>query len=139
MSMNPQDNVKIAQQAYENFKAGNIPALLNLVADDVEWILPEVAGVAISGTREGRDEVADFFKTLNETQEVIRFEPREFIAQNDQVVVLGSYSFRVKATRQRFESDWAHVFTIQNGHIVHFQEFTDTAAVAVAYRKAAAA
>jgi ketosteroid isomerase-like protein len=139
MSMNPQENVKVAQQAYTNFKAGNIPALLNLVADDVEWILPEVAGVAISGTREGREEVADFFRTLNETQEVISFEPREFIAQNDQVVVLGRYSFRVRATRQQFESDWAHVFTIQNGQITHFQEFTDTAAVAVAHRKAAAA
>lgn len=137
--MNPQDNVKIAQQAYANFKAGNIPSLLNLVDDSVEWILPEVAGVAISGTREGREEVADFFRTLGETQEVISFEPRQFIAQNDLVVALGSYSFRVRATRQQFESDWAHVFTIQNGRITRFQEFADTAAVAVAYRTAAAA
>src|SRR5689334_5347247 len=106
MSMNPQDNVKIAQQAYANFKTGNISSLLNLVDDNVEWILPEVAGVAISGTREGREEVADFFRTLNETQEVISFEPRQFIAQDDQVVVLGHYSFLVMATRQQFESDW---------------------------------
>ncbi len=137
--MNPQDNVKIAQQAYANFKAGNIPSLLNLVDESVEWILPEVAGVAISGTREGREEVADFFRTLGETQEVISFEPRQFIAQNDQVVALGSYSFRVRATRLQFESDWAHVFTIQNGKITRFQEFADTAAVAFAYRTAAAA
>jgi ketosteroid isomerase-like protein len=139
MSMNPQNNVKVAQEAYENFKSGNMPSLLNLMSDNVEWILPELAGVPIAGRRRGREQVTDFFRTLNETQEVISFEPRQFIAQDDQVVVLGQYSFRVRATRQQFESDWAHVFTIRNGQIVRFQEFTDTAAVAVAHRKAAAA
>ena len=137
--MNPQDNVKIAQQAYADYEAGNISSLLKLVSDNVEWILPEVPGVAVSGTRHGRDGVADFFRTLNESQEAVIFEPRQFIAQGDKVVVLGHYSFRVKGTRQQFESDWAHVFTILNGQITRFQEFTDTAAVAVAYRKAAAA
>lgn len=106
--MNPQDNVKIAKQAYEDFKAGNIPSLLNLVSDNVEWILPEVAGVAVSGTRHGRDGVANFFRKLDETQQVVSFEPRQFIAQDDQVVTLGRYSFRVKGMRQQFDSDWAH-------------------------------
>jgi uncharacterized protein len=139
MSMNPQENVKIVQQAYERYKTGNIPSVLELMSDRVEWVLPELAGVPVAGTRHGRDGVADFFSKLSETQQVISFEPLEFIAQGDKVVVLGRYSYRVTSTRQQFDSDWAHVFTIQNGKIVRFQEFTDTAAVAVAYRKAAAA
>jgi ketosteroid isomerase-like protein len=105
----------------------------------VEWELPEVPGVEVSGIRKGRNGVAEFFETLANTQEVVNFEPQQYIAQNDIVVALGRYSFRVKATRQVFDSDWAHVFTIRNGAIVRFQEFTDTAAVARAYRKAAAA
>jgi len=139
MSMSPQDNSKIVQQAYADFKAGNIPSLLELVSDSVEWILPEVAGVDVSGTRRGRDGVADFFQTLEQSQEVVRFEPREFVAQGDKVVVLGNYTFQVKGTRRQFTSDWAHVFTIQNGKIVRFQEFTDTAAVSNAYQQRAAA
>jgi len=139
MSMSPQDNTKIVQQAYADFKAGNIPSLLELVSDGVEWILPDVAGVDVSGTRRGRAGVADFFKTLDQSQEVVRFESREFVAQGDKVVVLGSYTFRVKGTRRQFTSDWAHVFTLQNGKIVRFQEHTDTAAVAVAYQHQAAA
>lgn len=137
--MSPQDNVKIVQDGYERFKTGNIPSLLEIMSDRVEWMIPEVPGVPVSGTRNGREGVADFFAKLNETQELISFEPREFIAQGDKVVVLGRYSFRVRATRQQFESDWAHVFTIQNGKVVRFQEFADTAAVAVAHRKVAAA
>ena len=137
--MSPQDNTTIAKQAYEEFKTANIPALLDLVSDGVEWVLPDVAGVDVSGTRRGRAGVAEFFKTLDQSQEVVRFEPREFVAQGDKVVALGNYTFRVKGTRRQFTSDWAHVFTIQNGKIARFQEFTDTAAVATAYQQQAAA
>ena len=62
--MNPQDNVKIVQQVYENFQKGNIPALLKSLTDDVEWDLPEIENVPIAGKRQGRDRVADFFVTL---------------------------------------------------------------------------
>jgi ketosteroid isomerase-like protein len=139
MSMNPQENITTVRQAYENFKTGNIQGILNLVSDNVEWTLPEVQGVPVSGTRHGRSGVADFFATLSETQEVVSFEPRQFVAQGNTVVALGRYAFRVKTSRQQFESDWAHVFAIENGKITKFQEFTDTAAVASAHRKAAAA
>ena len=133
--MNPQDNVKIVQQVYENFQKGNIPALLKSLTDNVEWELPEVENVPIAGKRQGRDRVADFFSELNETQETIDFIPRDFIAQGEKVVVLGSYTWRVKASGGRFTSDWAHVFTMRDGRIERFQEYTDTAAVAAAYKE----
>ncbi len=133
--MNPQENVKIVQQAYEDFKNGNIPALLESMADNVEWELPELEGVPIAGKRQGRDRVADFFATLSETQEVLNFEPTEFVAQGEKVVVLGDYTWRVKATGGQITSDWAHVFTVRNGRIERFQEYTDTAAIAAAYRQ----
>jgi uncharacterized protein len=139
MTMNPQENVRIAQQAYENFKQGNIQGIVDAVSDKIVWTLPEIQGVPVSGTRRGRNGVTEFFSTLHKTQEVVSFEPRQFVAQGDTVVALGRYSFRVKASRQQFDSDWAHVFTIENGKIVRFQEFTDTAAVAGAYAKAVAA
>jgi uncharacterized protein len=131
--MNPQENAKIVQQAYENFKNGNIPALLELIADNVEWELPELEGVPIAGKYHGRKGVADFFAKLGDTQEVVNFEPTEFVTQEEKVVVLGHYTWRVKANRAQFTSDWAHVFTVRNGRIERFQEYTDTAAVAAAY------
>jgi ketosteroid isomerase-like protein len=133
-----QENVKIVQQAYENFKKGNIHGVLELIAPTAEWQLPEMEGVAVAGKRHGREGVADFFSKLTATQEVNSFEPAEFIEQGNKVVSLGRYSFTVKATRGQFTSDFAHVFTIENGQIVRFQEFTDTAAVAAAYKQQAA-
>ncbi len=137
--MDPQENTKLVQQAYQLFKAGNIPALLDMCSDTVEWVFPELKGVAVTGTHRGRKGVADFFTKLAQTQETLSFEPREFIAQGDKVVVLGHYAFRVKATGKQFESDWAEVFTIKNGKVARFQEYANTAAAIVAYQTALAA
>ena len=137
--MEPKENVKVIQQAYANFKTGNIAGLLDLVSDRVEWQLPEMIGVPFAGKRKGRDGVAGFFAKLAETEEVISFEPREFIAQDDKVVVTGAYSFRVKGTRQTFNSEWAHFFIVKDGKIARFQEFMDTAAVVAAYQQPKAA
>ena len=69
-------------------------------------------------------------------QEVLEFEPREFIAQGDKVVSLGNYRWRVKDTGREFKSDFVHIFTIRDGKIVRFREHLDTAAAAAAYKKA---
>jgi hypothetical protein len=132
-------NTAIVQQAYTNFKTGDIPGLLDLLSDEVTWELPEIEGVAITGKRNGRDGVKEFFATLARDQEVVEFEPREFVAQGDRVVSLGDYKWRVKDTDREFASDFAHVFTIRDGKVTGFREYFDSAAVAAAYRKAMSA
>lgn len=137
--MSEQDNVALVQQVYNNFKAGNIPALLDMLPDNVTWHLPEIEGVPFAGKRTGREAVRDFFVGVEANQETLEFEPREFIAQGDKVVSLGHYRWRVKTTGREFSSDFAHVFTIRDGKIMGFQEYTDTASAARAYQKSAAA
>ena len=133
------ENIAVAQQGYNNFKTGNIVALVEQTTDDIVWQLPEVEGVALSGTRTGRDGVVEFFATVARDQEVIEFEPREFVAQNDKVVVFGHYRWRVRNTGREFESDFVHVFTIRDGKIAAFREHFDTAVAAAAYRQAMSA
>ncbi len=132
--MSEQENTKVVQQAYENFKSGNIPALLNLISDEIKWQVPEIKNVPFAGKRHGREQTAQFFAIVAEAQEAQQFEPREYIAQGDKVVALGHYRWRVKATGRVFEADWTHVFTVRGGRIVSFQEYTDTAVAAAAYR-----
>ena len=137
--MSEQENTRLVQQAYENFKGGDIQSLLGLLSDDAEWRLPEIENVPFAGQRRGREEVAQFFATLADAQETRQFEPQEFIAQGDKVVALGRYSWHVKSTGRSYGGDWAHVFTVRDGKIVGFHEYTDTAAAAAAYQKAASA
>jgi uncharacterized protein len=85
-----------------------------------------------AGTRHGREGVAEFFSLIGDTLEFEQFEPREFVAQGDTVVVLGYERSLVKPTGHTFEQEWAHVYTLRGGKIAKFRAFEDTAAHVVA-------
>jgi ketosteroid isomerase-like protein len=71
---------------------------------------------------------------LDGAEEIERFEPKEFLAQGEKVVVLGTYRARVKTTGRIVESDWVHVHILRDGKVQEFREFCDTAAAVEAYR-----
>ena len=133
--MADRDNVQVVRDAYAAFQRGDITALLALVADNVEWhAIKGAEGVAPhAGARRGKAAVADFFAQLGASTEFTRFEPREFIAQGDQVVAIGEYAARVKSTGRSVASDWAMVFTVRDGKVVRFREWTDSAQLVRAY------
>src|ERR671926_1076253 len=87
--MNERTKVGVVQQGYEAFGRGDIPAVLDLLTDDVEWTLQGPSVLPFAGTRRGREGVAEFFSLLGENLEFQEFEAREFVAQGDTVVVLG--------------------------------------------------
>jgi uncharacterized protein len=137
--MSEQQNVKVVQDAYAAFQRGDIPGLLNSLADNIVWTIPGPKELPFVGQRTGRDQVAQFFAILAQHQEPEQFEPRTYVAQGDTVVALGRFRWRVKSNGNSAESDFAHVFTIRNGKVATFNEYTDTHAIAVAYSAQAAA
>ena len=110
-------NTRVVQQAIAAFQRGDIPALLATMTDDIAWHIPVVEHAAYTGPRHGRDAVAGFFADLAQHQTPRRFEPRQYIAQGDEVVVLGHYAWDVTPTGRQWEGDYAHVFTIRDGRI----------------------
>ena len=70
--------------------------------------------------------------------DILDFQPREFVADGDRVLVIGWERAKVKATNRTFELDWVMAFTVRNGKVVSFREYTDTKAMADAYESAAA-
>jgi uncharacterized protein len=131
--MSESENVKIVQDAYAAFGRGDIPSLLASLSDDVVWTLPGAPLIPQAGTYRGPEGVAQFFQKLAQTTEFLAFEPREFVAQGDRVIALGSYQAKGIATGRSFAADWAMSFTIRDGKVVKFQEFTDTASIAPIY------
>ena len=49
------------------------------------------------------------------------------MATDEVVVALGDYSATCKATGKSFKAPFAHVWKLQHGKVVVFQQFTDTA------------
>jgi len=137
--MNEQENTRLVQRCYELFKSGDIHALLDLFSEDIDFQMPEIENVPFSGRHQGREATARFFKLVSESQDVLEFNPQEFMAQGDKVVVLGNSSYRVKASRREYGVEWAHVWTVRDGKVVASKEYLDTAASFAAYQQAARA
>ena len=137
--MSEQQNIETVQQAYATFSRGDIQSLLGIMADDVRWTTPEVPGAPHSGTRTGRDQVAEFFRLVAELWEFSSFEPKQYIASGDDVAVRGSYSGRARTTGRSFSCDWVMAWTFRNGKVAAFQEYTDTAALMAALASEAVA
>jgi ketosteroid isomerase-like protein len=133
--MGENENIELVRKGYEAFLRGDINALMDLFADDIEWELDSNDAVPFTGLRKGKEEVAEFFRLVNENQHPLQFEPREFVAQGDKVVALGHYAWSVKSTDRNYESDFAEVFTVRDGKIARFREFMNTMEADAAYRK----
>ena len=76
--MSEQETTGLVQQACGYFLSGDIPTLLGLLSEDVEWLIPGPERVPTAGNRHGREQVGQFFQTLSDTLEAQQFEPREF-------------------------------------------------------------
>ena len=128
-------NTQIVKDAYAAFLRGDIAAILAMVDDAVQWqgVIGTEGVLPQAGLRQGRDAVAEFFSQVDATVGFDEFAPSEFIAQGDQVAVVGSYRGRAKTTGQRFETVWVMVFTIRDGKIARFREFTDSAQLVRAF------
>ena len=132
--MPEKDNIKVVQDAYDAFGRGDVQGILDVLDANIVWKGVYGAGphVPTSGERRGKAQVGEFFKQVAENVNFSSFEPKEFIATGDKVVALGHY----KATTpigKAFDSDFAMVFTLRNGKVTEFQEFTDSASVNAAY------
>jgi ketosteroid isomerase-like protein len=136
--MSEQQNVELVRKGYEAFGRGDIEGMLSLFDDNIEWVSPGPSDLPTAGTRRGRQQVAEFFRAINEAFEIQQFEPKTFVAQGDRVVVLGEDTARVKATGKVLNESWAHAFVVRNGKVVSFQEYIDTAATVAEIRAAAA-
>lgn len=131
-----QQNLSVVRRGYDAFGRGDIPGLLTLLDPQVSWTTPGPADLPTAGARSGHAAVNTFFQNLASTGDILRFEPKEFIAQGDHVVVLGDDTTRVKATGKTVEFRWAHVFTLREGKVVSFEEIGDTTALVAEIRSA---
>jgi uncharacterized protein len=124
-----QNSLDIVRRGYEAFGRGDIDGLLALLDENIQWTTPGPPELPIAGRRTGKQAVAAFFQDLAGLLDVQTFEPKEFIAQGDRVVVLGRDTARVKATGKVIESAWVHAFSVRDGKIARLDEYNDVSAL----------
>ncbi len=132
--MHEEQNLALVRRGYDAFGRGDIATLLTLFDAEISWVTPGPADLPTAGTRHGHAAVAEFFKTLLGLMDVTRFEPVEFIAKDEQVIVIGNETCRVRATGKEVDYRWVHVFTIREGKVTAFEEFGDLSALVIDLR-----
>lgn len=136
--MSTGENLQLVKDGYAAFGRGDLPGLLSLLAEDIVRDMPG-EGLPISGRYRGRDGVASFFEKLRQEADIMEFQPREFLADGDRVLVVGWERMKIKTSGRGAEIDWVMSFTVRNGKIAAFRQYTDTKAIADAYKSATAA
>ena len=125
--------IQITRDVFEAFGAADVPAILRLLDDEILIEFYGPAAIPYAGTYRGRDEARRFFETVLASVDIRRFEPVEFLADRDKVVVTGFLSLVAKPTGIGFESEFVHVITLRNRKWLRFRDFMNTAVAAAAF------
>lgn len=127
-------NLSTIQTVYEAFGRGDIPAILDQLADDVIWEAWEndntaqEAGVAWVLPRKGRAGVMDFFQDVADGLEFHSFEPRNLLEGGNQVAATIAFDVTAKATGERFQDEEIHLWTFdEDGKVSAMRHYLDTA------------
>lgn len=124
-------NTAIIQKIYTAFKAKDLPSILALQAEDVEW---SVAGPAEkilwAAPRYGHEGVADFLKVLGSLLIPEVFEIKDYLENGEKVVALGRQKGYVRPTGVPYEFDFVHLWELRQGKVTKFRVYYDSYYVA---------
>lgn len=121
-----QSNVETVKGMYKSFAEGDIDAVTATWGATIELREPE--GIVGGGTLHGKDEILEnLFAGLADDWTDISIIPQRFVDGGDTVVALTKWSGTYIATEKSVEFRGAHVFDFNDGKIVRWTSYGDTA------------
>lgn len=122
-------NVATVQAVYEAFGRGDIPFILEQLADDVDWESGgQDHGIPWLIPGRGVAHVASFFESLRAI-DVKRFEPFSIVADGDRVIALINLEAVVLETGRTVSDLEVHVWTFRDdGKVTSLRHVVDTIA-----------
>ena len=127
-------NLEIIKSTYEGKTSEeNGKNLAKHVAKNISWT--EAKGFPYAGTYIGLESITqNVFKRLGSEWIDYKFNPEDYISNEDKVVAYGTYSGTYKKTNKYFEARVAHIWKLNNGKIISFEQFVDSKSVDDAIR-----
>ncbi|MEK6302820.1 MAG: nuclear transport factor 2 family protein [Acidobacteriota bacterium] len=123
-----QDNVNIVRSMYDAFARGDVPSVLAVLDPQIEWLEAENFIYADRNPYIGPNAVLEgVFMRLATEWEGFSVSPQEILDAGETVVARGHYSGTYKKTGKQVRAQLAHFFTMRDGKVIKFQQYTDTA------------
>jgi len=122
-----QENVAVVRGLYEAFGRGDVPAVLGQMDQGIEWNEAENFIYADRNPYVGPQAVLEgVFMRLGSEWEGFTVTPEAWLDAGDRIVVLGTYSGTHKATGRQVRAQFAHIWSVREGSVVRYQQYTDT-------------
>ncbi len=122
------DPVETVRRLYDAFTRRDEPVLREILHERIEW--NQMEGFPQGGRWIGVDEVFErVFKPFRQRWRSWKAETSEIVAvvgQPPRVVAFGRYVGEHEETGRQLEAPFAHVYTIEDGRVTRFEQFTDT-------------
>ncbi len=123
-----QENVDAVSSIYEAFATGDVPTVLSLFDQTIEWNEAENHIYADRNPYVGPEAVLNgVFLRLATEWEGFSAAPKELLDAGEKVVALGTYGGAYKVTGKSVRAQFVHVWTLRGGKVIGFQQYTDTA------------
>jgi ketosteroid isomerase-like protein len=123
------ETVKEAYRKWGEAKEQSYEQWFALLADNIEWksLADGEKGMEFTGNCCSKEQVRAYFKGLAQDWEMQSYVAHDFIAQDPWVVMRGECTWKYRKTGKVVRTPKADFLRFQDGKVVEFMEFFDTA------------
>lgn len=114
-------NVEVIRGVYEAFGRGDIAGVLGTMSEDIDWHVPEELPHGMDAR--GPEQVGAFFRQLASKWDGLTVDVEDMLAAEDRVLVLAKIGGKFGGIDTGYRA--AHVWTLQDGTAVRFDEYVD--------------
>lgn len=122
-----QTNRQLMEGLYAAFARGDAAAVFAAFDPQITWNEAENFAYADGNPYVGPQRVGEgIFGRLAAEWDGFAVAPQRFVAEGDTVVTTGRYRGMYKASVTTVDAQFVHVWTIRDGKVTAFQQYTDT-------------
>ncbi|HJP72890.1 MAG TPA: nuclear transport factor 2 family protein [Pseudonocardiaceae bacterium] len=118
---------------FTRFGAGDRAGMLELFAEDADFLVAGADNVPWTGRREGHAQIATFIDSVCDDVETKQFDVDTIVTDGENGVVLGSFAHLVLRTGKIFTGPFALHIGVRDGKIRTYHMYEDSYAASVAF------
>jgi ketosteroid isomerase-like protein len=128
--MSVEDNVALMRNLYEAYGRKNPGPLFESLSEAVQFhFVARPEHFTFAGSHLGKDGVQRALELIGQEYDWLVYQARDFIAEGDRVVALTDGVLRHRASGKELPMRMVDIIRIEDGRIVEFTEFFDSAAL----------
>lgn len=122
------NNAATVQKMYDAFNRQDVETILKSCAENIEWEYGGTKDIPWLSPRKGISGGREFFKVLQDSLNITKFNPKVILEKDNLVVALFDLDATVKKNGNRIsEQDEVHLFYFNDqGKVVRFRHRADT-------------